>query len=180
MADFFSISLVKVHLAWQGGRKLLKFEAWNFSSPPSLMIQFFRSPRKNLRAPLLLHFLCSPEKRALDCIKYIYRYCLQCFILWQTLDPVVMRCLLSSQVFIVVECLPVLWCLQSNLYDDVMCWFWSIQNFMSSPPSPTLFSEPPYWVSKNFRSPPQYRYPPLVILNELSLLVAQDLWNCSK
>ena len=41
--------LRKVHLIWQGGggMKILKLEAWNFSSlppPPPLAVQFFRSP----------------------------------------------------------------------------------------------------------------------------------------
>ena len=40
-------SLGKVHLWWQGGGggrlEILKREAWNFSSPPSLASQFFRS-----------------------------------------------------------------------------------------------------------------------------------------
>ena len=31
----------------------------------------------------------------------------------------------------------------SDLYDDVICWFWSIQIFGASPPSTTIFSEPP-------------------------------------
>ena len=35
-----------------------------------------------------------------------------------------------------------------------MCWFWSIQIFGTTPPSATIFSEPPLRVSKNFRSPP--------------------------
>ena len=42
----------------------------------------------------------------------------------------------------------------SDLYDDVMCWFWSIQIFGAAPPSATIFSEPPLRVSKNFRSSP--------------------------
>ena len=44
-------------------------------------------------------------------------------------------------------------------------------NFRSPPPSATIFSEPPLRVSKNFRSPPSISSsPPLVILNELSLI----------
>ena len=54
-----------------------------------------------------------------------------------------------------------------------MCWFWSIQFFRALPPSATIFSEPPLRVSKNFRSPPSISSsPPLVILNELSLMVS--------
>ena len=35
-------------------------------------------------------------------------------------------------------------------------------NFRSPPPNPTIFSEPPFWVSKNFWShPPQYLHSPL-------------------
>ena len=39
------VALGKVHLIWQGGMKILKLEAWNFSCPPpSLEVQFVRSP----------------------------------------------------------------------------------------------------------------------------------------
>ena len=40
------------------------------------------------------------------------------------------------------------------------CWFWSIQIFGEPPPSPTIFSEPPIQVSKNFGAPPQNLQPP--------------------
>ena len=65
-----------------------------------------------------------------------------------------------------------------------MCWFSSIQIFGAPPPSATFFSEPPLRVSKNFRSPPSISSspPPLVILNELSLMfcvVVTDLFSCS-
>ena len=59
----------------RGGDEDIETRSLKFQQPPSLAVQFFRSP------PLLLQFLCSPEKRSLDCIKYIYRYCLQWFIL---------------------------------------------------------------------------------------------------
>ena len=51
-------------------------------------------------------------------------------------------------------------------------WFLSIQIFGApSPLSPIFFSELPFQVSNNFRSPPRYLHPPpLVILNELSLI----------
>ena len=41
----FFCNLAKVHLIWQGGMKILKLKAWNFSSPPppSLVVQHFRS-----------------------------------------------------------------------------------------------------------------------------------------
>ena len=38
------------------------------------------------------------------------------------------------------------------------------------PPSPTLFSEPPFQLSKNFRSPPQYLHPPLSYYMNFPLL----------
>ena len=71
----------------EGDEEDIETRSLKFEQPPSLAVQFFRSPllgsRKNFRAPrpLLLQFLCSPEKRSLDCIKYIYHYCLQWFIL---------------------------------------------------------------------------------------------------
>ena len=43
---------------------------------------------------------------------------------------------------------------------SLSCWFWSKQNFRSPPPSPKIFSGPPFRVSKNFQSPPQYLHPP--------------------
>ena len=55
------------------------------------------------------------------------------------------------------------------------CWFWSIQIFGAPPP--VIFSEHPFWMSKNFRSPPQYLHLPLVTLNELSLSWFYFLWN---
>ena len=53
------------------------------------------------------------------------------------------------------------------------CVGFEVYKFSEPPPSATIFSEPPLRVSKNFRSPPQYLHPPLVILNELSLSNAE-------
>ena len=39
---------------------------------------------------------------------------------------------------------------------------WSMYTNFRSPPPPLIFSEPPFWVSKNFQSPPQYLHPPSV------------------
>ena len=66
----------------------------------------------------------------------------------------------------------------SDLYDDVMCWFWSIQIFRAPPPSAKIFSEPPLRVSKHFRSPSSISASlPLVILNELSLNTHISIFN---
>ena len=59
-------------------------------------------------------------------------------------------------------------------YDGQRKRIFKVYNFFrSTPRCPTILSEPPFRVPKNFRSPqpPQYLHPPLplVILNELSL-----------
>ena len=84
--------------------------------PPPLVVEKISEP------PLLLQFFCSSEKRSLDCIKYNYHYCFQWFIPWQTWDPVVMRFLLSSQVFIVAECLPLLRCFTHSFMVAAQPW----------------------------------------------------------
>ena len=58
------------------GDEDIETRSLNFLGAPSLVVEKISEPPL-----LLLQFLCSPEERSLDCIKYIYRYCLQWFIL---------------------------------------------------------------------------------------------------
>ena len=84
--------------------KILILEAWNFSSPASLAVQFFRSPLPS-------------------------------------------------------------------------CWFWSMQIFRAPPPSPTFFSEPPFWVSKNFQSKHDFSPSGMTFFWSIAVICVMQTWK---
>ena len=67
LSIFFSLG--KVHLIWQaeGGMKILKLKAWNFSSPPRYRFKFLGPPLllvlkyTNFRSPLPPNFFRNPS-----------------------------------------------------------------------------------------------------------------------